>query len=73
MTTIPTPCYHCALPVPPGSRFTAVILGETRERLRQHQLPGVEVRVGAGDQARTVHLREHVGEGVPDREWQLAR
>ena len=31
MTTIPTPCYHCALPVPPGSRFTAVILGETRE------------------------------------------
>ncbi|MGR3886064.1 heavy metal translocating P-type ATPase [Pseudomonas sp. 1152_12] len=27
----PTPCYHCALPVPPGSRFTAVILGERRE------------------------------------------
>jgi Cu2+-exporting ATPase len=26
-----TPCYHCALPVPPGSRFTAVILGETRD------------------------------------------
>jgi Cu2+-exporting ATPase len=29
--TTPTPCYHCALPVPPGSRFTAVILGESRE------------------------------------------
>ncbi|HEY0288966.1 MAG TPA: heavy metal translocating P-type ATPase [Pseudomonas sp.] len=29
--TQPTPCYHCALPVPPGSRFTAVILGQTRE------------------------------------------
>ncbi|UVL85737.1 cadmium-translocating P-type ATPase [Pseudomonas sp. B21-028] len=27
----PQPCYHCALPVPPGSRFTAVVLGETRE------------------------------------------
>ena len=27
----PTPCYHCALPVPAGSRFTAVVLGETRE------------------------------------------
>ncbi|MGC6369643.1 heavy metal translocating P-type ATPase [Pseudomonas sp. K2I15] len=27
----PIPCYHCALPVPPGSRFTAVILGESRE------------------------------------------
>ena len=24
-------CYHCALPVPPGSRFTAPVLGETRE------------------------------------------
>jgi Cu2+-exporting ATPase len=29
--TTPTPCYHCALPVPTGSRFTAVVLGETRE------------------------------------------
>ncbi len=29
--TTPQPCYHCALPVPPGSRFTAVVLGETRE------------------------------------------
>ncbi|MGN2412254.1 heavy metal translocating P-type ATPase [Pseudomonas syringae] len=27
----PTPCYHCALPVPPGSRFTTRVLGETRE------------------------------------------
>ncbi|EPN61164.1 copper-translocating P-type ATPase, partial [Pseudomonas syringae pv. actinidiae ICMP 19079] len=27
----PTPCYHCALPVPPGKRFSAVVLGETRE------------------------------------------
>ncbi|MCR8721308.1 heavy metal translocating P-type ATPase metal-binding domain-containing protein, partial [Pseudomonas syringae] len=26
-----TPCYHCALPVPPGKRFTAVVLGETRK------------------------------------------
>ena len=25
-----TPCYHCALPVPTGSRFTAVVLGEPR-------------------------------------------
>ncbi|WP_236525482.1 heavy metal translocating P-type ATPase, partial [Pseudomonas syringae] len=24
-------CYHCALPVPPGSRFTTPVLGETRE------------------------------------------
>ncbi|NNA13060.1 cadmium-translocating P-type ATPase [Pseudomonas lundensis] len=29
--TTPVPCYHCALPVPPGSRFTAVVLEETRE------------------------------------------
>ena len=29
--TSPTPCYHCALPVPSGSRFTAVVLGESRE------------------------------------------
>ena len=29
--TTPTPCYHCALPVPPGSRFTATVLGEIRE------------------------------------------
>ncbi|MDR6715021.1 Cu2+-exporting ATPase [Pseudomonas hunanensis] len=28
--THPTPCYHCALPVPAGSRFTAVVLGEPR-------------------------------------------
>lgn len=28
--TTPTPCYHCALPVPAGSRFTAVVLGEPR-------------------------------------------
>ena len=27
----PLPCYHCALPVPAGSRFTAAVLGETRE------------------------------------------
>ncbi|EPN16241.1 copper-translocating P-type ATPase, partial [Pseudomonas syringae pv. actinidiae ICMP 19070] len=34
MTTLnrpPTPCYHCALPVPSGKRFSAVVLGETRE------------------------------------------
>ncbi|QRK86082.1 cadmium-translocating P-type ATPase [Pseudomonas granadensis] len=29
--TSPTPCYHCALPVPSGSRFTAVVLGQPRE------------------------------------------
>jgi Cu2+-exporting ATPase len=29
--TTPLPCYHCALPVPSGSRFTAVVLGEPRE------------------------------------------
>ncbi|MCO7576486.1 MULTISPECIES: heavy metal translocating P-type ATPase [Pseudomonas chlororaphis group] len=29
--TTPLPCYHCALPVPTGSRFTAVVLGEPRE------------------------------------------
>lgn len=26
----PTPCYHCGLPVPTGSRFHAVVLGEER-------------------------------------------
>ncbi len=26
----PIPCYHCALPVPTASRFTAVVLGEPR-------------------------------------------
>ncbi|WP_024695936.1 heavy metal translocating P-type ATPase [Pseudomonas syringae] len=26
----PLLCYHCALPVPAGSRFTAAVLGETR-------------------------------------------
>ncbi|MDB6049488.1 MAG: carbonate dehydratase [Pseudomonas sp.] len=29
--SIPTPCYHCALPIPTGRRFTADVLGETRE------------------------------------------
>ncbi|WDH55214.1 heavy metal translocating P-type ATPase [Pseudomonas chlororaphis] len=29
--TTPLPCYHCALPVPSGSRFTAVVLGAPRE------------------------------------------
>ncbi|MGV8888754.1 MAG: heavy metal translocating P-type ATPase [Pseudomonas sp.] len=29
--TTQLPCYHCALPVPAGSRFTAAVLGETRE------------------------------------------
>src|SRR5690606_30794918 len=27
----PTPCYHCGLPVPSGSRFVAPVLGERRE------------------------------------------
>ncbi|YCH24114.1 cadmium-translocating P-type ATPase [Pseudomonas sp. D1-3] len=27
----PAPCYHCGLPVPAGSRFTAVVLGQSRE------------------------------------------
>jgi P-type Cu2+ transporter len=27
----PTPCYHCGLPVPTGSRFRAVVLGAERE------------------------------------------
>ena len=27
----PTPCYHCGLPVPAGSRFQAHVLGENRE------------------------------------------
>lgn len=26
-----TPCFHCALPVPSGARFTGVVLGEPRE------------------------------------------
>jgi len=26
-----TPCYHCGLPVPHGSRFTAEVLGQDRE------------------------------------------
>ena len=29
--TTPLPCYHCALPVPSGSRFTAVVLCQARE------------------------------------------
>lgn len=29
--TTPIPCYHCALPVPSGSRLTAVVLGQARE------------------------------------------
>ena len=29
--TSPTPCYHCALPVPGGNRFIATVLGEPRE------------------------------------------
>ncbi|BFO05273.1 heavy metal translocating P-type ATPase [Pseudomonas guariconensis] len=29
--TQPIPCYHCALPIPAGSRFTAVVLGEPRQ------------------------------------------
>lgn len=29
--THPTPCYHCAMPVPAGSRFTAVVLGQSRQ------------------------------------------
>jgi len=26
----PAPCYHCGLPVPAGSRFSAVVLGQSR-------------------------------------------
>ncbi|QXI44860.1 cadmium-translocating P-type ATPase [Pseudomonas wayambapalatensis] len=29
--TQPTPCYHCALPVPAGNRFSAVVLGQPRQ------------------------------------------
>lgn len=29
--TTPLACYHCALPVPSGSRFTAVVFGQARE------------------------------------------
>ncbi len=29
--TAPTPCFHCGLPVPAGSRFHARVLGERRE------------------------------------------
>ncbi|WP_053157518.1 heavy metal translocating P-type ATPase [Pseudomonas sp. P1.8] len=29
--TSPLHCYHCALPVPAGSRFTAVVFGQARE------------------------------------------
>ncbi|CAM3106183.1 heavy metal translocating P-type ATPase [Pseudomonas floridensis] len=29
--TTPRLCYHCALPIPTGSRFTAAVLGETRD------------------------------------------
>ncbi|UCJ19211.1 cadmium-translocating P-type ATPase [Pseudomonas sp. MM211] len=28
---VPTPCYHCALPVPAGTHFQAVVLGQPRE------------------------------------------
>ncbi|MGE8505222.1 MAG: heavy metal translocating P-type ATPase [Pseudomonas sp.] len=28
---VPTPCYHCGLPVPVGSAFRADVLGQTRE------------------------------------------
>ncbi|WP_081729206.1 heavy metal translocating P-type ATPase [Pseudomonas sp. URMO17WK12:I4] len=27
----PAPCYHCGLPVPAGSRFSAVVMGQSRE------------------------------------------
>ncbi|WP_093501703.1 heavy metal translocating P-type ATPase [Phytopseudomonas straminea] len=27
----PAPCYHCGLPVPAGSRFSALVLGQSRE------------------------------------------
>ncbi|MFB4367660.1 MULTISPECIES: heavy metal translocating P-type ATPase [unclassified Pseudomonas] len=27
----PAPCYHCGLPVPAGSHFSAVVLGQSRE------------------------------------------
>jgi Cu2+-exporting ATPase len=29
--SVTTPCFHCALPVPPGRRFSAVVLGASRE------------------------------------------
>ncbi|MBA1200940.1 cadmium-translocating P-type ATPase [Pseudomonas capeferrum] len=29
--TTPTPCYHCALPVPAGSHFCAMVLGQDRQ------------------------------------------
>lgn len=56
--TTPTPCYHCALPVPAGSRFTAVVLGETRELCCPGCQAVAEAIVAGGLESYYSHRRE---------------
>ncbi|WP_323163335.1 heavy metal translocating P-type ATPase metal-binding domain-containing protein, partial [Pseudomonas viridiflava] len=54
----PLLCYHCALPVPAGSRFTAVVLGETRELCCQGCQAVVEAIVAGGLEHYYAHRSE---------------
>lgn len=58
MTTTPLPCYHCALPVPAGSRFIAVVLGESREFCCPGCLAVAEAIVAGGLESYYQHRSE---------------
>ena len=53
------PCYHCALPVPAGSRFTTVVLGETRELCCPGCQAVAQAIVAGGLESYYVHRSEH--------------
>ncbi len=54
----PLLCYHCALPVPAGSRFTAVVLGDTRELCCPGCQAVVEAIVAGGLESYYAHRSE---------------
>lgn len=56
--TTPLPCYHCALPVPAGSRFIAVVLGESREFCCPGCLAVAEAIVAGGLESYYQHRSE---------------
>ncbi|UST86834.1 heavy metal translocating P-type ATPase [Pseudomonas siliginis] len=56
--TSPIPCYHCALPVPSGSRFTAVVLGQAREFCCPGCLAVAEAIVAGGLESYYQHRSE---------------
>lgn len=57
--TTPVPCYHCALPVPPGSRFQAVVLGQSRDLCCPGCQAVAQAIVAGGLESYYQHRSEH--------------